>query len=76
MQPSGTLIAYGPFRIGGRHTAPSNQAFDDSLKAKDPRFGVRDVEAVLGVAEQHGFRLRERVEMPAKNQLIALTSSH
>ena len=75
LQPGGTLVVYGPFRLGGEHTAPSNQAFDDSLKAKDSRFGVRDLEAVLDVAKEQGFRLRERVEMPANNQLLALTSS-
>lgn len=73
LKASGMLIVYGPFRIGGQHTAPSNQAFDESLRAKDPLFGVRDLEAVLEVAEAHGFRLDERVEMPANNQLIALT---
>jgi hypothetical protein len=70
--PSGVLLMYGPFRIGGQHTAPSNQAFDEDLKRRDARFGVRDLEAVLSVAREHGLGLRERVEMPANNQTLVL----
>ena len=73
--PGGLLIVYGPFRIAGQHTAPSNQAFDDDLRGRDARFGVRDLETVLDVAEQHGLRLRERIEMPANNQTLVLTRS-
>jgi SAM-dependent methyltransferase len=70
--PGGLLIVYGPFRIGGQHTAPSNQSFDESLRERDPRHGVRDFEAVLAVAEQHGLTLQERIEMPANNQTLVL----
>lgn len=68
--PGGLLIMYGPFRIGGQHTAPSNQAFDDSMRQRDVRFGVRDLEAVVTLAEQHGLALQERIEMPANNQVL------
>ena len=68
--PRGLLILYGPFRIAGEHTAASNQAFDESLRQRDARFGVRDLEAVVGLAEQHGLALRERLEMPANNQTL------
>ena len=66
----GLLVLYGPFRVGGQHTAPSNQAFDDTLRQRDVRFGVRDLEAVVSVAEQHGLALQERIEMPANNQVV------
>ena len=66
--PGGQLILYGPFRIGGEHTAESNAAFDESLRDRDPRWGVRDLEAVRDVAS--GFVLEERVEMPANNQVL------
>ena len=68
----GLLIVYGPFRVAGSHTAPSNQRFDDELRQRDPRFGVRDIEAVEQLARDHGLVLRERVEMPANNQLLVL----
>jgi SAM-dependent methyltransferase len=70
--PHGVLVLYGPYRIAGQHTAPSNQSFDEDLKRRDPRFGVRDLEAVVSLAAQHGLELRERVEMPANNQTLVL----
>ena len=61
------LYLYGPFMEDGRHTAPSNAAFDESLKARDPAWGVRDVAAVAELAARHGLDLEERVAMPANN---------
>lgn len=68
VRPGGLMIFYGPFRIGGEHTAPSNAEFDESLRQRDPRWGVRDLEAVRDAAK--GFKLEERVEMPANNQML------
>ena len=68
VRPDGLLIIYGPFRIGGEHTAPGNRAFDVDLRARDPRWGVRDLEAVRDAAD--GFTFEERVEMPANNQTL------
>jgi len=68
--PGGLLVMYGPFRVGGEHTAASNQTFDDSLRERDPRFGVRDLEAVVALAAPHGLELQERIEMPANNQTL------
>jgi hypothetical protein len=51
----------------GRHTAPSNAAFDASLRARDSSWGVRDVADVQSAAENQGLALREVVEMPANN---------
>ncbi len=62
----GTLYLYGPFRRDG-HTAPSNVAFDASLRRRDPRWGVRDLEAVTAEAGRHGLTLEDVVEMPANN---------
>jgi hypothetical protein len=66
----GLLIVYGPFRIGGAHTAASNQAFDADLRARDPRWGVRDIEWMQELAAAHGLALEERVAMPANNQTL------
>jgi cyclopropane fatty-acyl-phospholipid synthase-like methyltransferase len=63
----GPVYLYGPFRRDGRHTAPSNARFDETLRAQDPRWGVRDLEAVRALAEDHGLTFRETVEMPANN---------
>lgn len=63
----GVLYCYGPYRREGRHTAPSNEEFDGWLKARDPRFGVRDLEAVEAAAQACGLRLEEILPMPANN---------
>jgi uncharacterized protein DUF938 len=63
----GVLYLYGPFKENGVHTAPSNAAFDASLRARDPRWGVRDVGDVRALADSHGFDFVERVAMPANN---------
>ncbi|GGF33603.1 SAM-dependent methyltransferase [Aliidongia dinghuensis] len=61
------LVLYGPYKRGGRHTAPSNEAFDQNLRRQDPAWGVRDLEAVVEVADGAGLALDEIVEMPANN---------
>ena len=65
--PNGVFYLYGPFMRGGEHTAPSNAAFDADLKRRDPRWGVRDIEDLVGEATPHGLELGEVVEMPANN---------
>lgn len=72
---AGVVVLYGPYRILGAHTAPSNESFDASLRTRDPRFGVRDLEAVVELAEAAGLRLAERVEMPANNQTLVFRRS-
>lgn len=66
------VALYGPYKRGGRHTAPSNEAFDAWLAARDPEYGVRDLEAVLAEASGAGFALVELVEMPANNLTVVL----
>ena len=63
----GVLYLYGPFKENGAHTAPSNAAFDASLRARDPAWGVRDTGEVRALADRHGFDFVERVAMPANN---------
>lgn len=68
--PGGKLITYGAYKRGGEHTAPSNESFDQWLKARDPRFGVRDLEVVEAVAKEQGLALRETIAMPANNLML------
>jgi SAM-dependent methyltransferase len=68
--PGGLLVLYGPFHVGGKPTAESNAAFDADLRRRDPRWGVRDVDAVGALAERAGLVCRERVPMPANNQIL------
>jgi cyclopropane fatty-acyl-phospholipid synthase-like methyltransferase len=70
LKPDGILFLYGPFMLDGQHTAPSNAAFDASLKSRDPSWGIRDLADLERLAADNGLRLRERVEMPANNQSL------
>ena len=63
----GLLYLYGPYRETDVPLAPSNAAFDESLKARDPHWGLRDLDAVAALARQHGLRLTLRADMPANN---------
>jgi SAM-dependent methyltransferase len=67
---NGRVILYGPFREGGYHTSPSNEEFEQWLQAKDPRFGVRNLEDVEAIARQHGFARMHLARMPANNLLV------
>jgi cyclopropane fatty-acyl-phospholipid synthase-like methyltransferase len=68
---AGSVVLYGPYREGGRHTAASNEEFERWLQSKDPRFGVRNLEDVDAVARQHGFARTLLARMPANNLLLA-----
>ncbi|PRQ03557.1 hypothetical protein ENSA5_14890 [Enhygromyxa salina] len=63
----GPLCLYGPFRRGGAHTAPSNEAFDQRLAAQDPSWGVRDLDTIEEEAKGRGFALDRVFDMPANN---------
>lgn len=66
----GLLFLYGPFKVEGKHTAASNAAFDESLRQRDPSWGVRDLDEVVDVASRSGLLHVETNDMPANNKLI------
>jgi SAM-dependent methyltransferase len=63
----GVLALYGPYREAGVATTPSNEAFDRSLRSRDPEWGLRQLGDVAALAEQNGLMFAERVTMPANN---------
>ena len=63
----GLLFLYGPFREGGVHTGDGNAAFDATLRARDPSWGIRDLDEITALAVRHGFTLAERIAMPSNN---------
>lgn len=63
----GVLYLYGPFRREGHPAAPSNEAFDADLRARDPRWGIRELGVVTAEAERQGLARERVVEMPANN---------
>jgi SAM-dependent methyltransferase len=70
LRQDGKLFLYGPFKRDGAHTAPSNEAFDQSLKSRDPSWGVRDIAEVESLARANGLSLRDIVPMPANNMVL------
>ena len=64
------LVVYGPLNEGGTYTSESNREFDAWLKARDPRSGIRDVEAVRALATQVGLEAVDDLAMPANNRCL------
>jgi len=73
--PQGLLITYGPYIVDGEPTAPSNLAFDADLKARNPDWGIRRLADVAAQAAAAGMQLRERMRLPANNQLLAWSAA-
>ncbi|WP_089091706.1 DUF938 domain-containing protein [Nodularia sp. NIES-3585] len=67
LPPGGILYLYGPFKENGEHTASSNAAFDQSLRAQNPAWGVRNLEEVVAAASTESLRLKATYQMPANN---------
>jgi hypothetical protein len=63
----GILYLYGPYLQHDVPTAPSNEAFDGSLRSRNPEWGIRYLEDVVAVAAEHGLHLRDTMTMPANN---------
>jgi hypothetical protein len=63
----GRLFMYGPYRIDGEHTSESNRQFDQNLREQNPRWGVRDLDEVINVAQRVGLSHQETIKMPANN---------
>lgn len=70
LKPGAPLVTYGPYLRSDVVTAPSNVAFDESLRARNPEWGVRQLEDVAAAASAHGIALEEVVEMPANNVCV------
>jgi SAM-dependent methyltransferase len=70
LRADGRLFLYGPFKRDGQHNAPSNAAFDASLKNQNPEWGVRDTADLRALGAANGLRFVELVEMPANNAML------
>lgn len=70
MRPSAIFCCYGPFNLGGTYTSESNARFDIWLKEQHPLSAIRDLEAVVLLANDAGIKLKEDIEMPANNKLL------
>jgi SAM-dependent methyltransferase len=72
LPPGGPLILYGPWLKDDIPTAPSNLAFDQDLRYRDPEWGLRRVEEFAAAAKERGLELRETRAMPANNLMLLL----
>jgi len=70
LAPGAPLILYGPYVESEVETAPSNLAFDRSLKERNPDWGLRDLDAVKAAAAEAGLAFAERRAMPANNLML------
>jgi SAM-dependent methyltransferase len=75
LRANGRLFVYGPFMRDGAHTAPSNAAFDASLRAENPEWGVRDLADLNALAQGVGLTAAEIAPMPANNLVLAFARS-
>lgn len=66
----GPLILYGPWLVPGEGTAPSNIAFDEDLKRRNPAWGLRSTDRFAGEAASRGLALVEERAMPANNRML------
>jgi hypothetical protein len=71
----GSLVTYGPYFENEVPTAPSNLAFDESLRARDLSWGIRQIDEVVAEARRNGLALAQRHAMPSNNLLLVFTRS-
>ena len=70
LAPQGLLVTYGPYRVQGEPLAAGNQAFDADLRARNPAWGLRWLHEVDSQARAAGLQRRQRLALPANNQLL------
>jgi hypothetical protein len=75
LKPGGILYLYGPFKQGGEHTAATNAAFDEYLRAENQQWGVRNLDDVVAVASAQNLTLKQIYLMPANNLSVVFQRS-
>jgi hypothetical protein len=75
LRSGGELRLYGPFKRNGEHNAPSNAAFDESLRGRNPEWGVRDTADLGKLAARNNLKVWHVYEMPANNAVLSFQQS-
>ena len=70
------VCIYGPFNYNGQYTSVSNQQFDQSLKLRNPKSGIRDFEAIEKLAKKANLIISDDFAMPANNRLLVLRNTN
>ena len=73
LRQSGRVYLYGPFKRAGAHTSPGNLSFDQELRRRNPKWGIRALEDVVRSAGLAGFALTDDIEMPANNRMLVFS---
>jgi hypothetical protein len=73
LAPKGVFCLYGPFNRDGQYTSESNRSFDESLRAQDPKMGVRNDRDLMDLAARVGLTFAADYSMPARNRLLVWT---
>jgi len=76
LRDGGWVFLYGPFRMNGASTSESNERFDADLRARELRWGIRDLADVTAEAEAAGLRHIETIAMPANNHVVVYRKAH
>jgi hypothetical protein len=71
LKAGAVAVIYGPFKVDGRFTSPSNEAFDGTLKGQCAEWGLRDVRDLEKAAKRRGIALKSRLDLPANNFILA-----
>lgn len=78
LKPNGLFCVYGPFNYNGQFTSASNTQFDQWLKSRDPKSGIRDFEALCALGTQESvhpqLKLINDHAMPANNRILVFQS--
>ena len=68
LKPGGFLYMYGPFKVNGEFSSPSNENFDRQLRSAGvPYWGLKDVADVTSAAKANGLILKDKIDMPSNN---------
>lgn len=74
LRVGGLLVTYGPYLENGT-AVQSNLDFDASLRRRNPAWGLRDLDDVTRVADEHGLARRQVVRMPANNLTVVFAKT-
>lgn len=74
LKPGGLMIFYGPYKKNGEHTSQGNIDFDAALRARNPAYGIRDLERLIASATSAGLHFKSETDLPANNKLIVFAA--
>jgi len=65
----GVFLLYGPFKIEDQYSSNNDALFDQHLRHRDPKSGIRDIEKLDYLAKQASMFRQHLYPMPSNNYL-------